>query len=157
MRFKKSSTTFGRTARARVFAAAQSPSRSSSLTSSRSREAAPARCRSGHEANSNNSAPRCSNLSFLSREAFGSWVSPCLHSRKSLRESSNSACPFRLCFVASRDRRWAATMSYAELVGLVLGTGLVAALTCALLHRIVHHDGFVAIMRLDMQFFCSSA
>jgi hypothetical protein len=57
-RFKKSSTKFGRTARARVFAAAQSHSRSSSRISSRSREAAPVRCRSGHEANSNNSATR---------------------------------------------------------------------------------------------------
>jgi hypothetical protein len=33
-------------------------------------------------------------------------------------------------------------MSYTELGGLVLGTGLVAALTCALLHRIVHRDAF---------------
>ena len=33
-------------------------------------------------------------------------------------------------------------MSYPELGGLVLGTGLVAAFTCALLHRIVHHDRF---------------
>jgi hypothetical protein len=33
-------------------------------------------------------------------------------------------------------------MSYPELGGLVLGTGLVAAFTCALLHRIVHHDTF---------------
>ena len=33
-------------------------------------------------------------------------------------------------------------MSYTELGGLVLGTGLVAALICALLHRIVHHDTF---------------
>jgi len=33
-------------------------------------------------------------------------------------------------------------MSYTELGGLVLGTGLVAALICALLHRIVHHDRF---------------
>jgi hypothetical protein len=33
-------------------------------------------------------------------------------------------------------------MSYTELGGLVLGTGLVAAFTCALLHRIVHHDTF---------------
>ncbi len=33
-------------------------------------------------------------------------------------------------------------MSYTELGGLVLGTGLVAAFTCALLHRIVHHDRF---------------
>ena len=33
-------------------------------------------------------------------------------------------------------------MSYAELGGLVVGTGLVAALICALLHRIVHHDRF---------------
>ena len=33
-------------------------------------------------------------------------------------------------------------MSYTELAGLVLGTGLVAAFTCALLHRLVHHDTF---------------
>ena len=33
-------------------------------------------------------------------------------------------------------------MSYAELGGLVVGIGLVAALICALLHRIVHHDMF---------------
>ena len=33
-------------------------------------------------------------------------------------------------------------MSYTELGGLVLGTGLVAAFTCALLHRIIHHDTF---------------
>ena len=33
-------------------------------------------------------------------------------------------------------------MSYTELGGLVLGIGLVAAFTCALLHRIVHHDTF---------------
>jgi sensor histidine kinase YesM len=33
-------------------------------------------------------------------------------------------------------------MSYTELGGLVLGTGLVAALVCALLHRVVHHDTF---------------
>jgi hypothetical protein len=33
-------------------------------------------------------------------------------------------------------------MSYVELGGLVLGAGLLAAFTCALLHRIVHHDRF---------------
>ena len=33
-------------------------------------------------------------------------------------------------------------MSYTGLGGLVLGTGLVAAFACALLHRIVHHDRF---------------
>ena len=33
-------------------------------------------------------------------------------------------------------------MSYAELGGLVLGTGIVAAFMCALLHRIVHRDTF---------------
>jgi hypothetical protein len=33
-------------------------------------------------------------------------------------------------------------MSYTELVGLVFGAGLVAAVTCALLHRIVHRDTF---------------
>jgi hypothetical protein len=33
-------------------------------------------------------------------------------------------------------------MSYAELGGLVLGTGLVAAFMCTLLHRFVHHDTF---------------
>jgi len=33
-------------------------------------------------------------------------------------------------------------MSYPERGGLVLGTGLVAAFICTLLHRIVHHDRF---------------
>jgi hypothetical protein len=33
-------------------------------------------------------------------------------------------------------------MSYIELGGLVLGAGLLAAFTCALVHRIVHHDTF---------------
>jgi len=33
-------------------------------------------------------------------------------------------------------------MSYTEIGGLVLGTGVVAAFICALLHRIVHHDTF---------------
>src|SRR6478752_1863992 len=33
-------------------------------------------------------------------------------------------------------------MSCTELGGLVLGTGLVAAFTCVLLHRILHHDTF---------------
>jgi hypothetical protein len=33
-------------------------------------------------------------------------------------------------------------MSYTELGGLVLGTGVVAAFICALLHRIVHRDTF---------------
>src|SRR5215831_2600175 len=33
-------------------------------------------------------------------------------------------------------------MSYTELGGLVVGTGFAAALICALLHRIVHHDRF---------------
>jgi Protein of unknown function (DUF4239) len=33
-------------------------------------------------------------------------------------------------------------MSYLELGGLVLGAGLLAAFTCALLHRTVHHDTF---------------
>src|SRR5215813_11591067 len=33
-------------------------------------------------------------------------------------------------------------MSYVELGGLVLGAGLLAAFTCALLHRMVHHDRF---------------
>jgi len=42
---------------------AQSPSRSSSQISSRSRGAAPAKRKSGREANSNSSATRCSNLS----------------------------------------------------------------------------------------------
>ena len=67
-RFKKSSTKSGVTARALGFAAARSHSRSSSPTSSRSREAAPVRCRSGREANSNSSATHCLNLSFLSRK-----------------------------------------------------------------------------------------
>ena len=33
-------------------------------------------------------------------------------------------------------------MSYAELGGLVLGTGILAGFICALLHRIVHRDTF---------------
>ena len=33
-------------------------------------------------------------------------------------------------------------MSYVELGGLVLGAGLLAALACMLLHRVVHHDTF---------------
>jgi hypothetical protein len=33
-------------------------------------------------------------------------------------------------------------MSYAEICGLVLGTGFVAALTCAVLHRIIRRDTF---------------
>src|SRR5215467_9743022 len=33
-------------------------------------------------------------------------------------------------------------MSYTQLGGLVLGTGLLAALICVLLHRIVHRDTF---------------
>jgi Protein of unknown function (DUF4239) len=33
-------------------------------------------------------------------------------------------------------------MSYIELGGLVLGTGLIAAFVCVLLHRILHHDTF---------------
>jgi hypothetical protein len=33
-------------------------------------------------------------------------------------------------------------MSYVELGGLVLGTGLIAAFICVLLHRILHHDTF---------------
>ena len=65
-------------------------------TSGRSREAAPARCRSAPEANSNNSATRCSNLSFLWREAFGSSVSHYRHlRRRRLKVSTNSACRIR--------------------------------------------------------------
>ncbi len=92
----------------------QSPSRSSSPTSSRSREAAPVRCRSRPEANSSSSAMHCSNLSFRSRRAFGSWVSRCLHSgRRRPKLSKKPPCPFRpwvgavpsgrLLFPASRD------------------------------------------------------
>src|SRR5215831_11457906 len=33
-------------------------------------------------------------------------------------------------------------MSYIELAGAVLGAGVVAALICVLLHRILHHDTF---------------
>src|SRR5215471_17090952 len=98
MRCERSSTRFGGTAKAPKFAAAPSRSRSNSLTSSRSREAAPVRCRSGHEANSNSSATHCSNLFFPSPEAFGCWASPCLHSQKRLNVSPNSACRFRLSF-----------------------------------------------------------
>src|SRR5215467_9971890 len=43
---------------------------------------------------------------------------------------------------ASRDQSWATTMSYVELGGLVVATGLVASFICALLHRIVRHDTF---------------
>ena len=72
MRFERSSTRYGAIARAPVFAAAQLRSRSNSPTSSRLREAAPVRCRSGRKANSKSSATPCSNLSFPSRKAFGS-------------------------------------------------------------------------------------
>jgi hypothetical protein len=41
-----------------------------------------------------------------------------------------------------RDRSGAVTMSYIELAGLVVGAGIVAALICGLLHRIVHRDRF---------------
>ena len=78
---------------------------------------------------------RCSNLSFLSREAFGCSASPCRHSQRRLCAIPNSGCRFR-------EHRWATTMSYIELSGLVLGTGLAAAVICALLHRIVHRDTF---------------
>jgi len=57
------------------------------------RAAAPVRCKSGREASSNSSATRCSNLSFLSPGAFGSSVSPCLHSRRNRPSSRNSVCP----------------------------------------------------------------
>ena len=40
------------------------------------------------------------------------------------------------------DQKLGNQMSYIELGGLVLGTGLVAAFVCALLHRIVHDDTF---------------
>jgi nucleotidyltransferase/DNA polymerase involved in DNA repair len=53
------------TASAPISGAALSPSRSSSQTSSRSREATPLRRRSGREANSNGSAVYCSNPYFL--------------------------------------------------------------------------------------------
>src|SRR5271156_4668456 len=56
---ERSSTRCGGTARVPVFGAAQSRSRSNSLTFSGSREAAPVRCRSGREANSNSSATPC--------------------------------------------------------------------------------------------------
>ena len=45
-------------------------------------------------------------------------------------------------YKASRDQSWATTMSYVELGGLVVATGLVASFICALLHRIVRHDRF---------------
>src|SRR6266446_9793435 len=73
---------------------APSRSRSSSLTSGRSREAAPVRRKSTPEANSNSSATHCSNLSFLPGKAFGSSVSHYLHSRqRRLNVSARSACP----------------------------------------------------------------
>ena len=43
---------------------------------------------------------------------------------------------------ASLDGSWATTLSYTELGGLVLGTGIVAAFICSLLHRIIHRDTF---------------
>src|SRR6202022_717932 len=82
MRSERSSTRSGGTPSAPVFVGAPSHSRSSSLTSGRSREAAPVRRRSRPEANSNSSATHCSNLSFLSRKAFGSSVSHYLHWRR---------------------------------------------------------------------------
>ena len=76
------STRFGNIASAPGLAGVPSHSKSSLLTSDKSREAAPVRRRSGRAANSNSSATHCSNLSFLSREAFGSSVSHYLHSRR---------------------------------------------------------------------------
>ena len=93
MRCERSSARCGNTVRAPVFAAAQSRSRSSSPTSSRSPEAAPVRYRSGREANSNSSVTHCSNLCFLLRKAFGSWVSPCLHSRESSEREREFSLP----------------------------------------------------------------
>ena len=65
-------------------------------TAFRSQSARPHR-RSGRAPSSNSSAMRCSNPSFLSREAFGSSVSRCLHSpKKRLNGSPNSACLVKL-------------------------------------------------------------
>ena len=58
-----------------------------------SRAAALVRCRSGRVASSNSWAAPCSSLSFLSPEAFDSWASPCLRSRRKRLNSLNSACP----------------------------------------------------------------
>lgn len=75
---------------------ATSPSRSSSPTFRLSRAAALVRHRSGREASSSSSATCCSNRCFPSREAFGSSVSLCLHSRRRrLSGSLNSACPYK--------------------------------------------------------------
>jgi DNA polymerase-4 len=90
MRFERSSTRFGDIARAPVLAAAQSRSRSNSLISGRSRGAAPVRCRSEREVNSNSLATPFSSLSSPSRKGFGFWVSPCLRSRwRKLNASPN--------------------------------------------------------------------
>lgn len=60
-------------------------------------KAALSRGRSGPEASSNGSATHCSNLSVLSREAFGFWVSPYRRWRRSKPSTSaSSACPSRL-------------------------------------------------------------
>jgi nucleotidyltransferase/DNA polymerase involved in DNA repair len=48
-----------------------------------------------YEARKISSAAPCANLSFLSPEAFGSWVSPCVRSRRKRLSSLNSACPYR--------------------------------------------------------------
>ena len=68
-------------------------SRSSSPTFRSLRAAAPGRCKSAREASSSSSATRCSNLSFLSPGAFGSSVSPCLHSLMYRRPSGGSHWP----------------------------------------------------------------
>jgi len=49
--------------------------------------------KSAHGVSSNSSVTRCSNPSFLSPGAFGSSVSPCLHSRRNRLSSLNSVCP----------------------------------------------------------------
>ena len=50
--------------------------------------------------------------------------------------------PARQIWLGTRVAGIEFAMSYTEIVGLVLGTGFAAALSCALLHRIVHHDTF---------------
>jgi hypothetical protein len=116
MRFERSSIRCGGNARALELAAAPSRSRSNSLISGRSREAAPVRCRSEREANSNSLAMPFSNLSFPSPKAFASSVSRCLRSRwKRLNASPNSGCPLRLGPTLSpchqKSMRWIARMT----------------------------------------------
>ena len=65
----------------------------SSPTSSRSREAAPVRCRSRRAANSNSLGNALLEPLFLSRKAFGSWVSHCRRSRWKRPNVAESSLP----------------------------------------------------------------